>query len=111
MKKSVLVVFVAFMLMELATAQATWDSGAADKLWIEVHGVKGKRHLLNEATSSSLGRKVNVGGSTSSDTKDEAAAAETKEQNPIPGFGSNTGIDTHHYYPYQDHQPTPRHNN
>jgi hypothetical protein len=30
MKKSVLVVFVAFMLMDLATAQATWDSAGAN---------------------------------------------------------------------------------
>jgi hypothetical protein len=73
------------MLMDLASAQATWDSGSiADKLWMEVHGVKkGKRHLLNEATPW-LGRKVNVGGSTGGgDTKYEAAAAaETKEENP-----------------------------
>jgi hypothetical protein len=77
---------------------------------MEVHRVKkGKRHLLNEATPW-LGRKVNVGGSTGGgDTKDEAAAAaETKEENP--GFGSsNTLIDRHHYFPYDEHKLTPTH--
>jgi ABC-type molybdate transport system substrate-binding protein len=96
--KTVLVFFVALVLI-LATAQAS-----------------------KEESSTTFGRKVNVGGSDRI-TKDEAAnkgsstttttaSTETKTVEEVnPAFQSYSGTATdvkHHYFPDDDHKPSPR---
>lgn len=96
MKITVLVFFVALILI-LATTQVSGQEAMA----VQEHRVKGKLHLLNEAT---LGRKVNVGGS---ETKNEAAnkgtvSTETKtddedEVNPAYKSYSETFTERRYY--------------
>jgi hypothetical protein len=91
--KSVLVFFVAFVLMIfLTTAQIEHTPTSRQ----EEHRVRSNRHLLNEATS--VGRKVlNVDG----DFK-------TQEVNPNQGFdGTSSPSVRHHYYPEIQRPATP----